>query len=103
MNEITKHTDATWRYSYVFDGAVGYLDHALASDELDAKVTDVIDWHINADEASVIDYNNESFKTDDRYQPNAFRSSDHDPVLVGLRMVAEETGWTVYMPIIQRR
>ena len=72
-------------YSYVFDGEAGYLDHALATASLSAQITGAAHWRINADEPSVIDYNTE-FKPQDLYAPNAFRSSDHDPVLVGLSL-----------------
>ena len=48
-------------YSYVFDGQVGYLDYALASAGLLGEVTGVAEWHINADEADLIDYDT-SFK-----------------------------------------
>ena len=48
-------------YSYVFDGQAGYLDHALANPSLLAQVTGVADWHINADEPDVLDYDT-SFK-----------------------------------------
>ncbi|CAN7268598.1 ExeM/NucH family extracellular endonuclease [Rhizobacter sp. LjRoot28] len=78
-------------YSYVFDGAAGRLDHALASAALAPKVTGAAEWHINADEPSVIDYNLE-FKPRDLYQPNAFRSSDHDPVLIGLHLLKGVAG-----------
>ncbi|PSJ19667.1 hypothetical protein CVH10_21660, partial [Halomonas sp. ND22Bw] len=44
-------------YSYVFDGAYGALDHALANAGLNRQVTGVTEWHINADEADAIDYN----------------------------------------------
>ena len=70
-------------YSYVFDGLSGRLDHALATPSLAAQATGATEWHINADEPSVIDYNTE-FKPDDRWAPTPYRSSDHDPVLVGL-------------------
>ena len=43
-------------------------------------------WHINADEPDLIDYDT-SFKQDAQdaiYAPDAYRSSDHDPVIVGL-------------------
>ena len=46
----------TYAYSYVFDGQAGYLDHALASASLLAQVTGAADWHINADEPDVLDY-----------------------------------------------
>jgi VCBS repeat-containing protein len=76
-------------YSYVFDGQLGSLDHALATSSLAAQVSGVETWHINADEPSVLDYNTE-FKSVGQvtslYSPNQFRSSDHDPVIVGLNL-----------------
>ncbi|WP_109472987.1 ExeM/NucH family extracellular endonuclease [Ornithinimicrobium cavernae] len=78
-------------YSYVFDGQLGYLDHALANDTLAGKVTGAVPWTINADEVSLIDYDM-SFKQDAQdalYAPDAYRSSDHDPVLVGLNLFDE--------------
>ncbi|MCM5681905.1 ExeM/NucH family extracellular endonuclease [Schlegelella sp. S2-27] len=84
VDEIARHNG--FGYSYVFDGAAGRLDHALASASLSPKVTRAIEWHINADEPSVIDYNLE-FKPQDLYAPTAYRSSDHDPVVVGLNLV----------------
>ncbi|WP_298007331.1 MULTISPECIES: ExeM/NucH family extracellular endonuclease [Anaerolinea] len=70
-------------YSYVFDGMAGALDHLFVTSSLSARVSGAGHWHINADEPSVIDYNTE-FKTVDLYQPHPYRSSDHDPILVGL-------------------
>ena len=43
-------------YGYVFDGQIGYLDHALANQSMESLVTSVNFWHINADEPSLIDY-----------------------------------------------
>ena len=64
---------------------------------LSPKVTGVSHWHINADETALADYNAE-FKAPatncgglcpaDPYKPNAYRSSDHDPVVVGLSLFA---------------
>ncbi len=74
-------------YSYVFEGQSGYLDHALASPNLAPQVTGVTEWHINADEPVALDYNVE-FKSPGQvssfYAPGPYRSSDHDPVLLGL-------------------
>jgi hypothetical protein len=78
-------------YSYVFDGESGYLDHALASASLSGQVAGVAHWHINADEPAVIDYNTE-FKPQDLYAPSAYRSSDHDPVVVGLSLLKTLNG-----------
>jgi predicted extracellular nuclease len=74
-------------YSYVFDGQWGYLDHAFGSPSSLSQVTGVAEYHINADEPSVLDYNTD-FKSPDQiislYAPDQFRVSDHDPVIVGL-------------------
>lgn len=76
-------------YSYVFSGQWGSLDHALANGSLAGQVTGAAKWHINADEPLALDYNT-NFKSvsqiDSLYSPSAFRSSDHDPVLVGLNL-----------------
>jgi len=80
----------TYAYSYVFDGQAGYLDHALSSAGLTGQVTGLTEWHINADEPDVLDYDT-SFKPpaqDALYEPNAYRTSDHDPILVGLALAA---------------
>ena len=73
-------------YSYVFDGQSGYLDHALASTSLDKQVAGVTEWHNNADEPDAIDYNLEGKAGNDPYVNNAFRASDHDPVIVSLNL-----------------
>jgi uncharacterized protein len=76
-------------YSYVFNGESGYLDHALASPSLATKATGVGHWHINPDEPTALDYNVE-FKTanqvDTYYDPGPYRSSDHDPVVIGFQL-----------------
>jgi predicted extracellular nuclease len=80
-----------YAYSYVFDGQLGYLDYAMGGLDLLQEITGVAVWHINADEADLIDYDM-SFKQDaqdDIYAPDAYRSSDHDPVVVGLQVCDE--------------
>jgi len=80
----------TYAYSYVFDGMAGYLDHALGNASISSQVAGVAEWHINADEPDVLDYDT-TFKPpaqDALYEPNAYRTSDHDPVLVGLDLAA---------------
>ena len=72
-------------YSYVFDGQVGSLDHALASDSLASQVTGVTEWHINADEADALDYNLDFGRNPDLFDGDQpFRVSDHDPIILGL-------------------
>ncbi|WP_432862549.1 ExeM/NucH family extracellular endonuclease [Microbispora rosea] len=73
------------RYSYLFDGLSGELDHAMAGKQLVKRVTGTTIWHVNADEPRILDYNLE-FNPPSLYRPDAFRSSDHDPLLIGLNL-----------------
>ncbi|CAN5432279.1 ExeM/NucH family extracellular endonuclease [soil metagenome] len=86
-------------YSFLFDGQLGYLDHALANEALLPFVTGVAEWHINSDELPLLDYNDEILDPGERafnrksgvlplYAPTPFRSSDHDPVIIGLQLGA---------------
>ena len=76
-------------YSYVFSGQYGTLDYALSSPSLTTQVSGVTEWHINSDEPRALDYN-EEFKTANQisfyYSADAYRSSDHDPVVIGLNL-----------------
>lgn len=81
-------------YSYVFGGEFGYLDHALASESLMAQLIDATEWHINADEPRVLDYNVENKSAQqlvDFYAADAYRVSDHDPVLVSFDLTADNS------------
>ncbi|KWF18671.1 ExeM/NucH family extracellular endonuclease [Burkholderia pseudomultivorans] len=76
-------------YSYVYNGEAGYLDHALASLPLASHVKAVHEWHINADEPVALQYTL-AYKTAAQqqtyYAPDAYRSSDHDPVLIDIAL-----------------
>lgn len=99
VDQLARFADPA--YTYVFDGNAGRLDHAIASAGLSAKVVGASAWHINADETSLLDYNQE-FKAPrtcsgrpcppDPYAPDVYRASDHDPVLVGLSIFKTITG-----------
>ncbi|MGH2401586.1 MAG: ExeM/NucH family extracellular endonuclease, partial [Candidatus Limnocylindria bacterium] len=93
-DQLVRYTDGA-PYTFTFDGQQGTLDTALATETLAARVTGAAVWHINADEVPAIDYQesvgvsfNQRFRTPEiaeaYYDPSAFRSSDHDPVLIGL-------------------
>ncbi|MBS7807296.1 ExeM/NucH family extracellular endonuclease [Variovorax sp. PCZ-1] len=84
------------RYTYVFGGETGALDHGYASTSMRTQVTGVGVWHINADEPTVIDYNTEN-KSDDRYAATPYRASDHDPVILGITLAADAA---VNLPIL---
>ena len=94
-------------YSYLFDGQLGHLDYAFSSASLTPQITGVGAWHINADEADLLDYNDEIKDTGEaafEEKPDGsalvpprvlfqamspYRASDHDPVLVGIFQVAD--------------
>lgn len=73
------------KYSYVYYGQAGMLDHAFVSEKLLRNLKEANIWHINADEPKVIDYNTE-YKSDEQiqtlYNEDVFRASDHDPVVL---------------------
>ncbi|MFK7957628.1 MAG: ExeM/NucH family extracellular endonuclease [Lysobacterales bacterium] len=73
--------------SFMFSGQSGTLDYALASPSLSSQVTGVTLWNINADEPNALDYNTD-FSRDVSIFDGAlpFRASDHDPIIVGLRL-----------------
>lgn len=88
-------------YGYLFDGLLGHLDHALATESLTAQVTGAGGWKINADESPLFDYNDTvrdageaTFERESTalplYEPTPYRSSDHDPVIVGLSLASNE-------------
>lgn len=79
-------------YSYLYFGQVGSLDNAVVNDSMLIKVTGMAKWNINSAEPTYLDYNDVS---DDGgsdysnqwgglYTNTPFRSSDHDPVIIGL-------------------
>lgn len=78
-------------HGYVFSGQSGSLDHALLNDLALQYLADAAKWNINADEPIALDYNVE-FKSVqqqlDYYAADAYRSSDHDPVIVSFNLPA---------------
>jgi uncharacterized protein len=80
VNLHERELAAADRYSFVFDGAGGVLDHALATESLAGKVAGAGVWHLNADEPDAFEYGGpEAF-----FAPDPYRSSDHDAGLVGI-------------------
>ena len=73
------------RYSFSYDGLFGSLDHALATPSLDAQISGFGEWHINADEPFFNVY--DRTKVAD-FRPDPYRSSDHDPFVVGMNLTA---------------
>ncbi len=98
FNNLLANLDFKERYTFIFFGEAGSLDYALASDSLNSQVTDAVIWHINADEPRTLDYNDATEdagegsnniplnKDTSLYVADQYRSSDHDPIIVGLNL-----------------
>ena len=72
-------------YSFTFDAQAGALDHAVASASMATQVVDVLEWHINADEPELHDYNLEHGRDPSLFDATTpYRASNHDPVVIGL-------------------
>ena len=79
MYDLHRYFHADSSYSYVYGEQAGYLDHAIANKALIKQVTGMSAWHVNSDESDQYTYDKSSDQT-------VFRYSDHDPVLVGLKL-----------------
>lgn len=73
----------TGKYSYSFDGASGSLDHILTSAAASTLVTGRDIWNINAGESVALEYSRYNDNALNLYDASPYRSSDHDPVVVG--------------------
>ena len=86
----TFHADSS--YSYVYQGTLGYLDHALCNSSLYPQVTGMTPYHINAPEKDAYTYNGSL------NDGTMFRCSDHDPILIGLRLGKDNTTTDITSP-----
>ncbi len=90
-------------YSYGFDGQFGYLDYVMSSSTMTSQVTGATEWHINADEPDVFDYDT-GFKSDyqiDLFDPTSpYRASDHDAAVVGLSLESFDAHVIALPPVL---
>lgn len=82
-SDAVKEAD-TNEYSYVYSSLAGSLDHVLYNSALADRVTGADIWNINSTEALSLEYSRYNSHSTLFYAPDAYRSSDHDPVIVGL-------------------
>ena len=75
-------------WSYSFSGLSGSLDHILVNDAALALVTGADHWNINSGESVALEYSRFNYHATDFHQADPYRSSDHDPVVLGLRAYA---------------
>lgn len=82
----------TGEQTYVYDGKVGSLDHILASPAARGSVRGADVWNINAYEPVAYEYSRYNYNVLDLYDESPYRSSDHDPILVGIDAGCERHG-----------
>lgn len=83
------YTDAEQHFevptsSYSFSGMSGSLDHVLLNGPALARAQGADIWNINSGESVALEYSRFRSHGTEFYAPDAYRSSDHDPVIVGL-------------------
>jgi 5'-nucleotidase len=72
-------------YSYSFGGMSGSLDHILVNDYALRMATGADHWNINSGESVAMEYSRYNYHSTDFHTPLPYRSSDHDPVVLGLK------------------
>ena len=82
------------KYSYSFSGLSGSLDHALLNQAALARATGADIWNINSPESVALEYSRYNYHGTLFYNADPYASSDHDPVVVGLRAHAPAAGPT---------
>ena len=77
-------------YSYSFSGLSGSLDHILANAAAMESYTGADIWNINSGEALALEYSRWNYHSTDFHEADPYRSSDHDPAIMGLDLTDEE-------------
>ncbi len=78
-------------HSYQYANRTGSLDHVLLNASAAALVTGAGVWDVNADESVALEYSRAGMNVTNLYAPDPYRSSDHDPIKVGLSTPAAGT------------
>lgn len=81
---IDQVSTRTTKATYSFGGTVGSLDHVLASPAANAAITGADVWNINSVESVALEYSRYNYNVTNFYEAGPYRSSDHDPVIIGL-------------------
>ena len=78
----------TGKQTYAFDGMIGSLDHVFASPAANAVVTGADVWNINSVESVALEYSRYNYNVLNFYEAGPYRSSDHDPIVLGLSLAS---------------
>lgn len=85
------HKSAGAHPSYVYSGRSGSLDHVFANAAADPLVKEVASCGINAEESTAFEYSRSNMNAHLATETdNPYRSSDHNPEIVGLDLVRDK-------------
>ncbi|WP_210441231.1 ExeM/NucH family extracellular endonuclease [Nocardioides xinjiangensis] len=87
FTNVERHFD-NGEFSYSFSGLSGSLDHILVNGPALERSTGTDIWNINAGESLALEYSRWNYHATDFHADGPYRSSDHDPVILGLRLTA---------------
>ena len=73
-------------HTYLFDGTVGSLDHVLGNAAALSAVTGAHVWNLSSVESVALEYSRVNYNATDFFEADPYRSSDHDPLLVGVSL-----------------
>lgn len=86
------HESAGTHPSYVYQGRSGSLDHVFSNAAAHSRIAGIASWSLNAEESIAFEYSRANYnaflavETD-----NPYRSSDHNPEIVGLNVITDTT------------
>jgi 5'-nucleotidase len=83
-----EHAFDLGKYSYSFSGLSGSLDHVLLNEAALGRATGADIWNINSPESIALEYSRYNYHGQLFYAADPYASSDHDPVIVGLKAKA---------------
>ncbi|MFJ3491212.1 ExeM/NucH family extracellular endonuclease [Leifsonia aquatica] len=86
VDQVSTRTN---KHTYSFDGTVGSLDHVFASPAANTAITGADVWNINSGESIALEYSRYNYNVTNFYAADPYRSSDHDPIVVGLGLTAK--------------
>ena len=75
---------ANGQKTYSFGGLAGSLDHVFANPAAEAWVTGKDVWEINSNESVYYEYSRYNANLTNLYATDPFRSSDHNPEIIGI-------------------
>lgn len=85
--------------TYLYGGRVGSMDHVFVSGDFADNVTGAHVWNINSVESIALEYSRFNNNITNLYSADPYRSSDHDPEVVGFNLSVENPAPIVFTDV----